>query len=94
MNMEYNEKGFAFVPNLELTKYLQEEHVSYTSTQKGLPKNFIILDIYHKEHGFCSRLLFDTNTQNAIEELSTGLEQCYCKIDIIRIKYNEDLIEE
>lgn len=84
--MEFNDKGFGFVPNVEMTKYLQEEHVQ----QKGLPKNFIILDVHHKEHGFCSRLLFDTDTQQAIEELSTGLEQCCCLIDFIRLKYNQD----
>lgn len=42
---EYNEKGFAFEINRDLTKYAQEEQINLPS----LIKNIIVLNVFNKE---------------------------------------------
>lgn len=90
-DLTYNEAGYAFVPDKELTKYLQEETIQWNgSSLKGAPRNYIVLQVHHKTDGHVSNLLFDTATQQPVDELGLGLEQCACKIDIIKLKFQEN----
>ena len=88
--MEFNEIGFAFVPDRELTKYAQEDKPQWGGhVSKGIPMNYIVLQVHHKSDGHVTNLLFDTNTQTPVEELGRG-EPCYCKLDLIRLKFQSE----
>lgn len=80
---EYNEKGFAFEINRDLTKYAQEEQINLPS----LNKNIIVLNVFNKESDIpISYLLFNIDTQQAIEE-TYGLEDmavCIEKYKLIK----------
>lgn len=80
---EYNEKGFAFEINRDLTKYAQEEQINLPS----LNKNIIVLNVFNKESDIpISYLLFNTDTQQVIEE-TYGLEDmavCIEKYKLIK----------
>lgn len=90
-DLTYNEAGYAFVPDKELTKYLHEDTIQWNgSSLKGLTRNYIVLQVHHKIDGHVSNLLFDTATQQPVDELGLGLEQCACKIDIIKLKFSSE----
>lgn len=86
---EYNEKGFAFEINRDLTKYAQEEQINLPS----LNKNIIVLNVFNKESDIpISYLLFNTDTQQVIEE-TYGLEDMAVYIEKYKlIKHYEKRI--
>ena len=62
-NNDYNDKGFKFIPDIALTKYVQEEkYMSDGHIQKGIP-GMLVLNVYHKENGHVTNLLYNTKTQ-------------------------------
>lgn len=78
--LKYNEQGYAFVLDKDLTKYAQRD----TPYTKGLPKNYVVLQVHKKEIGLETNILFDTATQLAIDELGIG-ESCWAKIDFHKV---------
>lgn len=89
MDSEFNEKGYMFIPDVQLTLYVQKEkYMMDGHVQKGIP-GMIVLQIHHKEKGHVSNLLFDTKTQTPVEEIPLG-ESGWCKLDMIRLKHEFD----
>lgn len=87
--MEFNEAGYAFVPDKELTKYVQEDIPKWGGTQKGIPAKYIVIQVHHKTDGHVNNLLFDTETQQPVEELGLG-ETAWCKLDLLKLHFNMD----
>ena len=85
-NNDYNDKGFKFIPDITMTKYVQEEkYMSDGHIQKGIP-GMLVLNVYHKENGHVTNLLYNTKTQTPVDEIPLG-EPGWCKLDMIRLAY-------
>lgn len=89
-DLTYNEAGYAFIPDKTLTKYLHEDIPRWGSDLKGTPRNYIVLQVHHKTDGHVSNLLFDTETQQPVDELGLGLEQVAAKLDLVKLKLSAD----
>lgn len=88
---EYNEQGFKFETDIELTKYIHKDDIQWGAplphVLKGVPKNLIVLKVIHKENGHISNLLFNTTTQTAEMEIPLG-EPGWTKLSFIKVHYN------
>lgn len=87
--MEFNEAGYAFVPDKELTKYVQEDRLQWGGIQKGIPAKYIVVQVHHKTDGHVNNLLFDTETQQPVDEIGLGWS-CWSKLDLIKLAFNTD----
>lgn len=88
MNEEltYNDEGYAFKLDENLTKWLTEDRPKWSgSVERGLDKKYVILNVIHKHQGHVNNLLFDTKTQSAVMEIPLG-ETGWCRIDVLRVK--------
>ena len=91
--IKYNELGVGFKVDKELTNWLTEERATWGrvhNPQKGLDKKYVVLNVYENgEH--VQNLLFDTSTQQAIQELGLGWD-CWSKLDMLRLANEHDKI--
>lgn len=89
--IKYNDQGVGFKIDKELTKWLVEERATWgraLNPQKGLDKKYVVLNVYvNDEH--VQNLLFDTSTQQVIQELGLGWD-CWSKLDILRLANEMD----
>lgn len=75
-NRQYNEQGYAFEVNASLTEYAQDEQSCWGNMAlPSLGKEIVVLGVYklivgESEKEECvSYLLFDTSTQQPIDEV-------------------------
>lgn len=80
MSRQYNEKGFAFEINRDLTKYAQEEQLKVGFTLPSLGKDIIVLNVFDKGDNLVSQILYDQSSKNIIDE-ANGIEAMAVCID-------------
>ena len=84
--IRYNELGFGFKLDKELTKWLVEGRHTWGGFQKGVDKKFVVLNVYDQVGRHVQNILFNTDTQEPVMELGLCLDQVGCKLDMLRLK--------